>query len=353
MTPTKTVLKDKLSAVYGSSENIDVKTMTQEFSTRQYYRICQNDSQECQVLQVTEKFPSDEENPFICAQKIYEHFELAVPQILATVPSLGWVLLEDLGDEFLQKEQSPELYKESLKCLVSIASKIKKENLASDSKLHQAPQWNWSFDLEKLQQEMAFTEENLFEFFLHDRNSAFKNICQKNSQYLSDRPRVFCHRDYHSRNIMVFKGQVFIIDFQDSRMGPLSYDLVSLLWDPYVPLKEEKRNYYLQFWMEQVKEQGGIIKNIVDDTRNFSEELERMKIQRLLKAAGSYAGLLARRGRSDYLPYIIPAVDASLAAIEVLIKNNWAFPEDEKLKSLLLNNRENILKEVNRHENKR
>ena len=53
---------------------------------------------------------------------------------------------------------------------------------------------------------------------------------------LAGEPRVLCHRDYHSRNLMLHDGSLFIIDFQDARMGPDTYDLVSLLRDSYVDL---------------------------------------------------------------------------------------------------------------------
>ena len=56
---------------------------------------------------------------------------------------------------------------------------------------------------------------------------------------LASEPRVLCHRDYHSRNLMLHDNRLYIIDFQDARMGPDTYDLVSLLRDSYVDLPEE------------------------------------------------------------------------------------------------------------------
>ena len=49
---------------------------------------------------------------------------------------------------------------------------------------------------------------------------------------------MLCHRDYHSRNLMLHDGSLYIIDFQDARMGPDTYDLVSLLRDSYVDFTE-------------------------------------------------------------------------------------------------------------------
>ena len=53
---------------------------------------------------------------------------------------------------------------------------------------------------------------------------------------LADEPRVLCHRDYHSRNLMIHERRLYIIDYQDARMGPDTYDLASLLRDSYVDL---------------------------------------------------------------------------------------------------------------------
>ena len=57
---------------------------------------------------------------------------------------------------------------------------------------------------------------------------------------LASEPRVLCHRDYHSRNLMVHGGQLYVIDFQDARMGPDTYDLASLLRDSYVDITERR-----------------------------------------------------------------------------------------------------------------
>ena len=62
--------------------------------------------------------------------------------------------------------------------------------------------------------------------------------CRAIVEELAAEPRVLCHRDYHSRNLMLHDGRLYIIDFQDARMGPDTYDLVSLLRDSYVDLAE-------------------------------------------------------------------------------------------------------------------
>ena len=66
---------------------------------------------------------------------------------------------------------------------------------------------------------------------------------------LAAEPRVLCHRDYHSRNLMLHDGRLYIIDFQDARMGPDTYDLVSLLRDSYVDLTEAQVDELIAFFL--------------------------------------------------------------------------------------------------------
>ena len=60
---------------------------------------------------------------------------------------------------------------------------------------------------------------------------------------------MLCHRDYHSRNLMLHEGQLYIIDFQDARMGPDTYDLVSLLRDSYVDLPEQTVSELIAYFL--------------------------------------------------------------------------------------------------------
>ena len=66
---------------------------------------------------------------------------------------------------------------------------------------------------------------------------------------LAGEPRVLCHRDYHSRNLMLSQGQLYLIDFQDARMGPDTYDLASLLRDSYVDLNDIAINELIAYFL--------------------------------------------------------------------------------------------------------
>ncbi len=82
---------------------------------------------------------------------------------------------------------------------------------------------------------------------------------------LAGEPRVLCHRDYHSRNLMMHEGLLYMIDFQDARMGPDTYDLVSLLRDSYVDLPEVVVDELIAFFLA-VKSPAGSV-SIADERR--------------------------------------------------------------------------------------
>ena len=116
------------------------------------------------------------------------------------------------------------------------------------------------------------------------------------SQELASWPRVLCHRDYHSRNLMPHRGRLFWIDFQDARMGPATYDLASLLRDAYVDVPEELQEELQERFRQQA---------VPDEGREmFRRRFELMCVQRNLKALGTFGFMASVRGNPVYLRYI-------------------------------------------------
>ena len=124
---------------------------------------------------------------------------------------------------------------------------------------------------------------------------------------------MLCHRDYHSRNLMLHDGSLFIIDFQDARMGPDTYDLASLLRDSYVDLPAL-----------QVDEPDRVLPGADarpqaarrDDDAEFRRRFDLMALQRNLKALGTFGYQTTARGNTVYMQYIprtLSHVKANLA----------------------------------------
>src|SRR4030095_4237051 len=177
---------------------------------------------------------------------------------------------------------------------------------------------NLAFDEAKLRWELGFFFANYFNRYLHMRldpktsnavQADFKELCSE----LAARPRVLTHRDFHARNLMMHDGEMFIIDYQDARMRPASYDVASLLSDPYTTISDDVVAQLVEWFIEKKAESNLPI----PDIDAFRTELDLMTLQRMLKATGTYASQAAANNNS-YLPYIEPAIQRALRAIEKL-----------------------------------
>jgi hypothetical protein len=111
-------------------------------------------------------------------------------------------------------------------------------------------------------------------------------------------PRVYVHRDYHSRNLMVTEPNPGIIDFQDAVYGPVTYDLVSLFKDAYVGWDEERIiDWAVRYW--QKARTAGL--PVDADFGTFYRDFEWMGVQRHIKVLGIFARLFHRDGKGRYL----------------------------------------------------
>jgi aminoglycoside/choline kinase family phosphotransferase len=115
------------------------------------------------------------------------------------------------------------------------------------------------------------------------------------AEELASETRVLCHRDYHSRNLMLHRGRLYIIDFQDARMGPDTYDLVSLLRDSYVDLTDRELDELIAYFLA-LKGSG--------DATEFRRRFDVMALQRNLKALGTFGYQTIARANPVYIQYI-------------------------------------------------
>jgi aminoglycoside/choline kinase family phosphotransferase len=110
--------------------------------------------------------------------------------------------------------------------------------------------------------------------------------------------KVFVHRDYHSRNLMVTEPNPGILDFQDAAYGPVTYDLASLFKDAYISWDEERvLDWVIRYW-EKAKKAGLPVSH---DFAAFYRDFEWMGVQRHIKVLGIFARLFHRDGKAGYL----------------------------------------------------
>jgi aminoglycoside/choline kinase family phosphotransferase len=333
----------RLAAEYlGSSpEEVSIERVTGDASTRTYFRARAADASVVIALygsafDETERASArleklESSNPSArltfandpCAHievtRLFLEAGLPVPPVVSVSGIDGVILIEDVGDTRLQdwlrehsEAEAADAYHNALELVVQIQDATEPAIRADSICSHLA------FDEAKLRWELGFFFANYFNKYLRvklDPTTAnavqqdFKAMCSE----LAARPRVLSHRDYHSRNLMMQSGKMFIIDHQDARMGPAAYDVASLLGDPYTALDPQMANWMVEHFIE-LKSRS---KHSLDDVSAFRVELELMMVQRMLKAVGTYASQAAA-GNPLYIPYIEPALDRALAAMSKL-----------------------------------
>lgn len=291
-------------------------------SSRRYFRLKYN--QKSWILMLRQPF--DKKLPFLQVRQLFKDNHIRVPSLEFFSASEGAVLLEDLTDHTLEdcyknEENALVFYKQAIDELINIqAIKPNKNHIA----------FKHSFDSEKLMWEFNFTFKHLFEnFFRISFTKAEEQLIQsqfkKISLALEKQISVLCHRDYHSRNLMIKDKRLCLIDFQDARMGSIYYDIVSLLKDSYVDMSPEDRSLLLEYFIEQKEKFGEKI-----NLEEFMYSYELQTIQRCLKACGSFAGLFILKERGEYLQYL----PKTLKDVESSIS---FFSEYKELKNLFEN----------------
>ena len=166
------------------------------------------------------------------------------------------------------------------------------------------------------------------EFYVHqlmgverDRSSQLAARFARLSENISHHPYVLCHRDYHGQNIHIFNDKLYVIDFQDLRMGPDTYDLASLLRDRGVArvLAEETElelvDYYAEWRTVGVPGRSTLPHGERRSTRRrYFETL----LQRSIKILGTFAKQPITRGRMGYLEFIPPTLESVRRCLEEL-----------------------------------
>ncbi len=133
----------------------------------------------------------------------------------------------------------------------------------------------------------------------HDLNLEFVQLARRAAQERSD---FLLHRDFQSRNLMVHEGKVRILDFQGARLGPLAYDLASLLIDPYVSLSREEQEVVYDYY---VKQAGKLLNDF--DPDQFRQGYTFLALQRNLQILGAFAFLSQQKGKIFFEQFIMPA----------------------------------------------
>ena len=298
------LISDWLTQIFGHS-GIDLAPASADASFRRYFRVSFGGNQRI----VMDAPPEHEDcRPFIAVSSLLLKCGLNVPEVLEQDLDKGLLLLTDLGSRTylneLNDQSAVNLYGDAISSLIQMQS----HKIAADA----LPAYDHS---------LLMTEMSLFPDWYLEKHLGL-NLTEQEQIILNDtfvllaetallQPKVLVHRDYHSRNLMVCETNDIsvaggntginpgILDFQDAVIGPVTYDLVSLLRDCYIKWPLERVRDWAISYFEQAKAANIIGADISEE--QFMRWFDFMGIQRHLKASGIFARLNHRDNKPGYL----------------------------------------------------
>jgi len=291
-----------------------IKVASADASFRNYYRLRKEDKT---YILMDSSLLLDSLPPFVNMNERLSAVNVRAPRIIVKNMELGYLILEDFGSthylDILDKENYQKLYTKAIDEII----KMQQSNTSD------LP----AYDKEFLHFEMELMQEWYLDKYLQisinqQENKIIKDTLEHIANVVLEQPQsVFVHRDFHSRNIMLTpKDDIGIIDFQDARVGAITYDLVSLLKDCYVEWDKEEVNKLALYYRDSV--------GLDVDDATFIRWFDFMGLQRHIKVLGIFARLHLRDSKDGYLK------DIPLT-LKYVLETGSKYPETKELVALL------------------
>jgi len=274
-------------------ESFELAMASGDASFRRYFRLTQSGMPSRIVMDAPP--PQEDCRPFAEMTARLRETGVHAPEIVAMDLEQGFMVLEDLGDAtllpHLTQESADQLYGSAMTSLLTFQQSAKTENLPA-------------YDEPMLMREMQLFPDWLLEKHLDlklsdDSKKMLARTFNALTEAALEQPKVFVHRDYHSRNLMLLSdNSLGVIDYQDAVLGPVTYDLVSLLRDCYIAWDDALVSRWCHAYLE-----GAIATGVMNETHRlrFKRWFDWMGVQRHLKASGIFARLNHRDGKPGYL----------------------------------------------------
>jgi aminoglycoside/choline kinase family phosphotransferase len=283
-------LKTWVSDLHGA-RNFTIEPASADASFRRYFRVDLGNT-----TYIAMDAPPEHEDceSFVNIDRLIESHGLHVPHIFNADLGQGFILLSDLGSaaylDKLNTDTVDRLYGDALNALFTMQTEVPCDGLPP-------------YDDTLLNREMALFRDWFLQTHLGlELDAGAEAILNDTFGYLTEnalaQPKVFVHRDYHSRNLMVTgHNNPGILDFQDAVSGPVTYDLVSLLRDCYVAWPDSRIYAWAAAYHRRLVQYGFLD----GDYDRFQQWFDGMGMQRHLKAIGIFSRLNHRDGKSGYL----------------------------------------------------
>ncbi|MBI3595095.1 MAG: phosphotransferase [Nitrospirae bacterium] len=344
LTP-ENLLKQIQTEIEPKATSVNLTPLTGDASNRSYIRLdirLNNQSRRSLVIMVLaepEPFKQSEEKesgsvkiaelPFLNIQRYLSASGIAVPEVYYHDQINGLVYLEDLGDltfeEVVKKRSDKEFreyYRRAIDTLIHLQRCEKKaSSCIAFERSYNHPLLVWEFEHFR---EYGVEKKSNRTVSLDD-SVVLKETFHRIATLISSEASVLVHRDYHSRNLMVQKEALRVIDFQDALLGPPQYDLASLLRDCYMTLPEELIDELLEYYLARKEKEDHISINRLQ----FRYLFDLVSLQRNMKAAGRFVFIDRVKKNPNFLKYVPKA----LKDISINIRK---YPELKLFREVLL-----------------
>lgn len=260
-------------------------------SARRYFRI---DAEDRSLIAMDAPPQTEDSRPFVRIAALMRQAGINAPEILASDLAQGFLLLTDLGDTTyltaLTEENASQLFGDALDALVrwqlftrdGVLPPYDEALLRRELRLF--PDW---YVKQHLRRELTAAQADSLE-------QIFTRIVRANLA----QPTVFVHRDFMPRNLMVSAPNPGVLDFQDAVVGPIAYDVVSLLRDAFISWDEARVLEWARLYFDRARRANLPVHADFDD---FWRDFEWMGVQRHLKVLGIFARIRYRDGKPHYL----------------------------------------------------
>ena len=264
-----------------------IEIASADASFRSYYRLRKED--ETYVL-MDSSLLLDSLPPFVNMNERLYDTNVRVPRIIVNNIKSGYMILEDFGSthyfDVLNDENCQGLYKKAIDEII----KMQKTNTTD------LPAYDKDFLLFEMELMQEWYLDKYLQILINEKqDKIIRETLESIANVVLEQPQsVFVHRDFHSRNIMLTpKDDIGIIDFQDARVGAITYDLVSLLKDCYIEWDKEEVEKLALYYRDSV--------GLKVDDATFIKWFDFMGLQRHIKVLGIFARLHLRDGKDGYL----------------------------------------------------
>ncbi len=320
-------------------DQIVIKPLAGDASMRRYYRVFLKGGAPSSIILMERQAhgknsPAEEigpqidcdDIPFINILNFLRKNNIPVPSLISANEERSLLLISDEGDKTLFDHlmhfpaDKKKFYIRAVDILLHLQSLKDDGSCMAFQRSFDRDLFTWEF--------MHFIEYCLEhrggQRFSNTERAQVENEFSRLSAILADGPKVLCHRDFHSKNLMInSKKDLSLIDFQDALLGPPEYDLASLLNDSYMTFTDNQREELLKRYYKDISE----------------EQLFRYKLaalQRNMKAAGRFHYILEVKGKDTHVKFIAPT-------LKMILKNIDAHSEFSKISSLLKSRIEDVL----------